>query len=265
MRRVIITVLLLLIPVLLLAQGWRASVNNQEIFYGAAARPLTTNTATLGTAGANWLTVFARDVTLGAAGLLTAPTINATTAYQANGAAGVSGTCDTPTFTIGLVTTCGGAGGSVDGTYIVTSNFVTDGASVNLQNITGLAWTFPANTALNIPFRCSFWYSQATAAAADSFGVQDVTIAMTNGAFGGSMETALGTTAYGDVVALASTTATAIVTGTPSATATVFNAYMDGLIEQPSNASTSVFNVMVKTVTAADIITIYRGSYCKVG
>lgn len=185
-------------------------------------------------------------------------------AYQASGAAGVTGTCDTPTFTGGVATTCGGAGGSVDGTYYVTTNFTT-AANTNFQLITGLAWTFPVSTALTIPFRCSLVYSQATAAVSDSLGIQDVTVAPTNGMFTGSAETALGTTAYGDLVAHASTTATAVVTFTPSATATTFNAYIDGLIEQPSNGSSSAFQIQIKTTASADAITIYRGSYCKVG
>lgn len=143
----------------------------------------------------------------------------------------------------------------------VTGDFTTAN-NTNLQAIPGLTWTLPVTTALVVPFRCVLFYSQATAAVATSFGVQTDTVTPTNFQAGGSMETALGTTAYGDAT-IANTTATAVVTGTPSATATIFNAYVDGLLENPSNASTTTLTIQVKTSVGADAITIKRGSFCR--
>lgn len=173
-------------------------------------------------------------VTPGASGTFTIATVNATTGYQVSG---------------------------INRIAYVTSDFTTAN-NTNLQAITGLTWTLPVTTALVVPFRCTLFYSQATAAVSSSFGVQTDTVTPTNFQAGGSMETALGTTAYGDVT-IANTTATAVVTGTPSATATVFNAYVDGLLENPSNASTTTLTIQVKTSVGADAITVKRGSFCR--
>jgi hypothetical protein len=143
----------------------------------------------------------------------------------------------------------------------VTGDFTTAN-NTNLQIITGLTWTLPANLALSVPFRCVLFYSQAGAAVSDSFGVQTDTVTPTNFQVGGSMETALGTTAYGDAT-ISNTTATAAVTGTPSATATIFNAYVDGLLENPSNASPTTLSIQVKTSVGTDAITVKRGSFCR--
>jgi hypothetical protein len=170
--------------------------------------------------------------------------INAATGQQlclgANGA-----NCD---FTIDATNRIGVKG--VPSIVFVAADF-TVAANTNLQTITGLTWALPANTAINIPIRCVLFYSQATAAVADSFGLQTSAVTPTNFQAGGAMETALGTTA------------TAVVTGTPSATATVFNAYVDALLENPSNASITNLNVMVKTSAAADLVTVKRGSFCR--
>lgn len=146
-------------------------------------------------------------------------------------------------------------------TAFVTSDFTT--ASVSLVTITGLSWTLPANTARNVPFSCKLYYSQATAAVADAFGFQVATVAPTNAQVGGATETALGTTAYGDAT-FTTTTAANVVTFTPSAIATIFNAYLDGFIEAPSNASVATVNIMALTGNASDAITVKRGSFCRI-
>jgi len=143
----------------------------------------------------------------------------------------------------------------------VTSDFTT--ASVSLVTITGLSWTLPANTARNIPFSCKLYYSQATAAVADAFGFQVATVAPTNAQVGGATETALGTTAYGDAT-FTTTTAANVVTFTPSAIATIFNAYLDGFIEAPSNASVATVNIMALTGNSSDALTVKRGSFCRI-
>lgn len=147
---------------------------------------------------------------------------------------------------------------------VATSDFTT-AANTNLQAITGLAWTMPASTAINVPFSCFLQYSIATAAVAVSFGIQDVSVAPTAINAQGLQYTSATAATEGTLVNLASTTATAIVTATPSAVTTVWMAQLHGMIEQPSNASSSAINIMVKTATAADVVSVKRGSFCTVG
>lgn len=150
----------------------------------------------------------------------------------------------------------------VFGTYRVTADqTITAGAS--LANIPGLSWTMPANEALNLAFECYGSYSQATAAASSSFGIQDVTVAPTN-IYARKVVWTSTTVALADnLPTLATTTATAIgATFTPSAATTVFNFEIQGEIEQPSNAGTSVVNIMAQFTTNNG--TIKRGTACYV-
>jgi hypothetical protein len=174
--------------------------------------------------------------TLGTLATLKAATVNATTGFQNNGIAQF---------------------------FSVTSDFTT-AANTNLQLITGLSWTIPANTAMNIPFQCHLAYAQGTAAVAVSFGIQDVTVAPTNIFATGHMQTAATVFTEGNLPTLTTTTATAIVSATPSAITTVWNADLYGFIEQPSNASTSAVQIQVKTATAGDAVTVKRGSVCRI-
>ncbi len=176
-------------------------------------------------------------VDLSEAATVKTPTENVTTALQWNGQ---------PTF------------------VYVTSDFTT-AANTNLQNITGLTWTMPATNAVNLPFDCYFQFSQATGTAAVSFGIQDVTTAPTQINANGTMATSATAVAFGPgVQALNTTTATAILTRTPSATATIFPAEIHGVIEQPSGPASAI-NIMVKTATSGDAVTVKRGSYCRIG
>jgi len=145
----------------------------------------------------------------------------------------------------------------------VTADFTT-AANTNLQTITGLSWTLPVSTAVNLSFHCALLYSQATATAAVAFGVQGATTAPTQiNASGIEWSAASGAwTATGVLTGLNTTTATNVVSGTPSAITTVWRAELDGTIEAPSNASPTVFNVMVSTATSGDAVTVKRGSYC---
>ncbi len=185
-----------------------------------------------GTSGSGAI-VLATSPTL--TGTLTAPTVTATT-YQVAG---------------------------VPRIFAVAADFTT-AANTSLQTITGLTWTLPANTTLNVPFRCWLAYSQATATAAVSFGIQSATIAPTNIFATGAIYRSTTAATYGNLPTLATTTATAIVTGTPTAITTVWKAEIAGYIENPSNASTNVINIMVSTANAARLVTVKRGSFCSV-
>lgn len=170
-------------------------------------------------------------------------------------------TPSTGKFTTANVTT-GYQVAGVSEIYFVASSDFTTANNTNLQLITGLTWTLPANTALNVPFECSFSYSQATATAAVAFGIQSATISPTNIQAQGTIQT--NTTAFTDGNAtVTNTTATAVVSATPSAITTIWNARIRGFIENPSNASTNVINVMVSTAAGADAVTVKRGSFCK--
>lgn len=145
----------------------------------------------------------------------------------------------------------------------VTADF-TDASSTALQAITGLGFTFPINSALNAKIDCDILYNQTVGAVADAWGVQDVTVAPTNVEATGVTQTAATTWSEQQLLTLATTTATNIGTFTPSAITTVWHARLHALVEHPSNASTSAFNIMVSQSTAADLMVIKRGSSCLV-
>lgn len=148
--------------------------------------------------------------------------------------------------------------------YVFVTGDFTTAANTNLQLITGLTWTMPGSKALNIPFSCHLQYFQATATAAVSFGIQDVTTAPTQINATGFIYTSTTVFVAGNLQALASTTATAIVTGTPSAITTIWNADLHGMIEQPSGTASAI-QIMVKTAASGDAVTVKRGSFCRVG
>ncbi len=145
----------------------------------------------------------------------------------------------------------------------VSTDFTTSGVGTALELITGLSFTIPASTALNVPFACYFTYSQAVANDAVAFGIQDVTVSPTNIAARGDIRTSTTASTAGNLATLTTTTATVIVSATPGATATNYMAEISGFIEAPSNASSSQIRIMVSTATAADLVTIRRGSHCR--
>ncbi|HLZ39379.1 MAG TPA: hypothetical protein VKQ11_00360 [Candidatus Sulfotelmatobacter sp.] len=145
----------------------------------------------------------------------------------------------------------------------MNADFTTSGVGTALEAITGLTWTLPGSTALNVSFSCHLIYHQNSAAAAVAFGTQNATTAPTNYAAKGVIYTSASVFAAANVVANTATTAVSVVSGTPSAITTNWNADLDGLIEQPSGTA-SVFTIRVSTATAADTVTVKRGSFCRV-
>ncbi len=144
------------------------------------------------------------------------------------------------------------------------TDFTTSGVGTDLELITGMSWTIPANTALHVPFACYFTYSQAVGNDAVAFGIQDVTVSPTNIAARGYLRTSTTASTAGNVPTLTTTTATPIVSATPGATATNYMAEISGFIEAPSNASSTQIRIMVSTATAADLVTIRKGSHCRI-
>ena len=143
----------------------------------------------------------------------------------------------------------------------VTGDF-TDSTSGTLTAITGLTFTLPTSKAVNVSFHCSLIFNQGTAAVVDSFGIGVTGTAPTSANAMGVVYPSASTLTSGNLLLLASTTPTAVVTFTPSAITTNWNATLDGTIEQPSNATPGVFNVYVSTTTGTDNLIVKRGSYC---
>ena len=146
--------------------------------------------------------------------------------------------------------------------FTVTADF-TLAANTNLQTITGLSWTLAANTVQKVPFSCHLMYSQATAAVADQFGIQAASLAPTNIAAKSQADISASTFTAGNLPTLTTTTATPIVTFTPSAITTVWNADIDGMIENPSGIANTI-NIMAHQSNAADLLTIKRDSFCRI-
>lgn len=145
--------------------------------------------------------------------------------------------------------------------FFVTSDFTT-AANTNLQNITGLTWVLAASTAQNADFYCDLIFQQATAVVADSWGISASVAPTQINASGFAMKATAQPPMPGTLVGLNTTTATAIVTGTPGAINTNETVHLTGLIENPSTTASTI-TIMAKTSTAADVITVKRGSYCK--
>lgn len=148
--------------------------------------------------------------------------------------------------------------------YMVSGSDFTSANSAGFQNITGLEWTLPANTAANYPFRCEIMYNQTVGVVSDSFGIKATGLNPTNISAQSIVQTAAGVYASLNLPTLATQTATAIATFTPSAITTIWVAQLSGMIENPSGAA-NVIDIMVSQSTTADLMVIKRGSYCVVG
>jgi hypothetical protein len=160
-----------------------------------------------------------------------------------------------------------GAGNTFDSfwnpSYYVASDFTT-AANTNLQTITGLSWATPQSigTSITQPFTCYLNYSIATAAVAVAFGLQSDAVAPTNLQGWGMIATSTTAATYGNAT-ITNTTATSVVSATPSATATVYNATISGYLDFPNTNTANNIKVMVSTANSADLVTVKRGSFCR--
>lgn len=149
-------------------------------------------------------------------------------------------------------------------TQRLTTNFTTIN-NTSLQTV--LTWTMPVLGSFGTAesFHCSLTYSQATAAVAVGFGIQDSSNNPQNIFANAVQQITVGppaTYVSGTLATLATTTATQIVSGTPGATGTNYVVHIDGTIEYVGAAGGHVVNIMVSTANGADAVTILRGSYC---
>lgn len=150
---------------------------------------------------------------------------------------------------------------TLSSTVNLTNDF-TSSSSTNFQN-TGLGWTMEAGYVQAVPFTCYIMYSQAIQVSV-SFGIQDVTVAPSHLDAMGWMGTSTTNQTMGSLINLTTTTATAIVTASPT-TGNINNVVLSGVIQQAYNTSSSAINIMVKQATAADVVIIKSGSYCHYG
>jgi hypothetical protein len=125
--------------------------------------------------------------------------------------------------------------------------------------------TLTAST--NYSFICELLYSQATAAVLDGFSVQAATNAATDWDAWGTMDTTnpastTVTGSRGSALRVTSTTSTPVVSATPGAIATVYQARLAGNIQV--GASVPTINVAAFTGNASDAVTIKAGSFCTV-
>jgi hypothetical protein len=113
-------------------------------------------------------------------------------------------------------------------------------------------------------FHCGILYSQATATTLDGISVQGANNAPIRIDAWGKMDTSSPVYAgsAGSAVNITSTTATSVVSATPGAINTPYQATLDGTI-QANNSNPTTLNVLVYTGNAADAVTVKAGSYCR--
>jgi hypothetical protein len=133
----------------------------------------------------------------------------------------------------------------------------------SFTTITGLSFTLPLE-AKTWSFSCDLIVGQATGVVADQFGVQTATNGATNISASGVGYTAAGVSTAAAITGVASTTtAQSILTMSPGATGTKLPVHLAGTIEGVS-ASGTVLNITVLTGSATDVLTVYRGSSCRI-
>jgi hypothetical protein len=168
---------------------------------------------------------------------------------------------------LGISPTGGGTGAS---NQVITSNFTTSATTLATAGVvTGLNFTAPITSAVNLSFSCKIIYSQATAAAADLFGFTTAGTAPTNLQVWGQVYTAQTGTQVMNNADITTATSTTVVTATPGAfgaigtNADMFQAEFSGTLEAPSSATPTQVGFAVASGSASDALTVYRGSYCR--
>jgi hypothetical protein len=114
-------------------------------------------------------------------------------------------------------------------------------------------------------FDCNLIVGQATGATASGWYVQTATNGATNLSGAYMMDTAAAVLASGVTTGQASTTSSVQIGGnwTLGATGTKMPVHLWGTVEGVS-ASGTVLNIQVATPTIGDLLTIYRGSSCRI-
>jgi len=157
-----------------------------------------------------------------------------------------------------------------NGGFIVSASTVrlaadqTFNTDTSLHNINNLTWTLPSTPNTQAySIHCAGNYAQATAAAANPWGIQ-VATAVNNWTANFVVFKGANSVGAGGLVGQTATTATTVATITPAGGgATILPWQMDGTIENKAN-QTVVVNIMVGTGNTSDTVTVYRGSYCTI-
>jgi hypothetical protein len=132
------------------------------------------------------------------------------------------------------------------------------------QTIGALSFTLPLE-AKNWSFACDLVVGQATAATANSWNIQTATNGATNIEASYDMHTAAAVMTGGALTGVASSTTTQVIGGTWTlgAAGTKMPVHISGTIEGAS-ASGTVLNFQLVAPTVGDLVTIYRGSACRI-
>lgn len=186
----------------------------------------------------------------------------------------ISGTTDVTygrtainTFSIGTTTVNGlgfiqsaSARVTADATYGTGGNVITTTA---LTTIPGLTWSVPA-VAQAYKIDCDIIYSQATAAAANSFAIQAATNAPTRFTGTAQVQITVGppsTFTSGNGTTSGTGTLT-LSTFTPGAVATLYEAHIHALLVNAANTNT--VNILAATGNIGDLLTIKQDSSCHI-
>jgi hypothetical protein len=157
------------------------------------------------------------------------------------------------------------------GEFLLTSNtqyLASDSSAITATTPGTVVFTWgslPLSSAYS--FHCGILYSQATASAANGMAVQGASASPVRLDAWGKMDisnpaSANYTGSAGSALNITTTTATSVVTATPAATGTVYQASLDGTIQANSSNATTL-NVLVFTGNATDALTVKAGSYCR--
>lgn len=149
---------------------------------------------------------------------------------------------------------------------VVSANYTTTSTTLAAAGvITGLNFVGPVSLASKWNFDCHIVYSQATAAAANLWGVTTAGTAPSSLGTAGEVLTNLtGSMNAGAVNGITGVTSTTVVTSTPSAfgaigtTADMFTAHFWGTLEATSNSTPSQVGIAVATGNASDALTVYQ-------
>jgi hypothetical protein len=226
-------------------QAWIGSTNAGEGFFGPTAP-----NPTIGTSGGAMFTCGTVPT-----GIASNDALYCDAANQPHALSGTTdlGIVSTQSQTAQIVTadwTCGTGG--------------TNTSCVAAQTIGTLTFTLPLE-AKNWSFDCNLIVGQATGATANNWDIQTATNGATNTSASWTMATAATAFASGALTGSGSSTSSVDigVTWTLGATGTKMPVHISGTIEGAS-ASGTVFNLQLKAPTVGDLVTIYRGSECRI-
>jgi hypothetical protein len=149
---------------------------------------------------------------------------------------------------------------------VVSANYTTTATTLaGAGVITGLNFTGPVSLASKWSYHCEVVYSQATAAAANLWGVITAGTAPNSLGMGAEVLTnQTGSMNSSAVNGISGATATLVVTSTPSAfgaigtSADMFTAHFWGTLEATSNSTPSQVGIAVATGNASDALTVYQ-------